>query len=60
MTSPLSLDMVSFFGGFQHLLVNGCSATSCNFDGLTGEDELTALYPAILNQGLGLCMGGFY
>ena len=45
-----SLDMVPLFGGFQHPPVNGCSATSCNFDVLAGEDELTSFYSAILNQ----------
>ena len=30
---------VSFFGGIQHSLVGGCSAASCNFGVLTGEDE---------------------
>ena len=30
---------VSFSGGIQHSLVNGCSAETCNFGVLTGEDE---------------------
>ena len=30
---------VSFFGGFQHSPVDGCSAASFNFGVLTGEDE---------------------
>ena len=30
---------VSFFGGIQHSLVYGCSAVSCNFGVLVGEDE---------------------
>ena len=30
---------VSFFGGVQHSPVNGCSAASCNFGILAGEDE---------------------
>ena len=39
---------VSFLGGIQHGLVNGCSAVCCNFWVLTGEDEHTSLYSAIL------------
>ena len=30
---------VSFFGGIQHSSVDGCSAVSCNFGVLAGEDE---------------------
>ena len=30
---------VSFFGGIQHSPINGCSAESCNFGALIGEDE---------------------
>ena len=30
---------VSFFGGIQHSPVGGCSAASCNFGVLAGEDE---------------------
>ena len=30
---------VSFYGGIQHYPVNGCSAGSCNFGVLAGEDE---------------------
>ena len=31
-SSPLSLDhAVSFFGGYQHPPVDGCSTTSCDF-----------------------------
>ena len=30
---------VSFFGGIQHSPVDGCSAASCNFGVLAGEDE---------------------
>ena len=29
---------VSFFGGFQHSPANGCSASSCNFGVLAGDD----------------------
>ena len=35
-------DGVSFSGGIQHPLVDGCSAESCNFGVLTGEDECTS------------------
>ena len=39
---------VSFLGGIQHSPVDGCSTVSCNFGILTGEDECTSLYSAIL------------
>ena len=39
---------VSFFGGIHNSFVNGCSAASCNFEVLTGEDEHTPFYSAIL------------
>ena len=39
---------VSFFGGIQHSLVDGCSAVICNFGVLTGENEHTSFYSAIL------------
>ena len=39
---------VSFFGGIQHSAVNDCSAVSCNFGVLGGEDERTSFYSAIL------------
>ena len=35
---------VSFWGGIEHSPVNGFSAVSCNFAGLTGEDEHTSFY----------------
>ena len=38
---------VSFFGGLQHSPVDGCSAVSCSFGVLTGEDELMSFYSAI-------------
>ena len=38
-----------FLGGIQHSPDNGCSAMSCNFGVLAGEDELTSFYSAILN-----------
>ena len=39
---------VYFFGGIQHSPVNSCSAASCNFGVLTGEDECTSFYSTIL------------
>ena len=38
---------VSFFGGIQHSAVDGCSAASCSFGVLTGEDEYMSFYSAI-------------
>ena len=35
---------VSFFGGIQHSPVDDCSAVSCNFGVLTGEDEHRELH----------------
>ena len=35
------------FGGIQHSCVNGCSAASCNFGVLIGEDEPTSFYSPI-------------
>ena len=47
--SPLSLDGgVSFFGGFQHVPVDGFSTASCNFGALAGGDERTSFYSIIL------------
>ena len=39
---------VSFFGGIQHSPVDGCSAPSCNFGLLPGEDEGMTFYSSIL------------
>ena len=39
---------VYFFGGIQHSPVDGCSAVSCNFGVLTGEDACTSFYSTIL------------
>ena len=39
---------VSFFGGIQHSPVDGCSAASCSFGILAGEDEHTSSYSSIL------------
>ena len=41
---------VSFFGGIQHSSVDGCSAVSCNFGVLAG-DECTSFYSVILSCG---------
>ena len=38
-----------FYGGIQHSPVGGCSAVSCSFGVLSGEDECTSFYPAILH-----------
>ena len=50
-----------FFGRIQHSLVYGCSATSCNFGVLTGEDEGISFYSAILitSGGHGVICGGY-
>ena len=39
---------ISFFGGIQHSPVDGCSAPSCNFGLLPGEDEGRTFYSSIL------------
>ena len=39
---------VSFTGGIQHPPVDCCSAESCSFGFLAGEDECTSFYSAIL------------
>ena len=41
---------VSFFGEIQHFPISGCSAASCNFGILAGEDECRSFYSAILAQ----------
>ena len=33
---------ISFFGGIQHSPVDGCSAVSCNFGVIAGEDKRTS------------------
>ena len=40
---------VSFFDGIQHFPVDGCSAASCNFGVLAG-DQLMSFYPAICSN----------
>ena len=39
---------LSFFDGIQHSPVNSCSAVSCYFGVLTGEDECMSFYSVIL------------
>ena len=41
---------VSFFGGIRHSPVDGCSAASCNFGVLAGEDERTFFYSTIFED----------
>ena len=41
---------VCFFGGIQHSAVNGCSAASCNFGVLAGEDECTSFYSTVFED----------
>ena len=41
---------VSFFGGIQHSPADSCSAASCNFGVLAGEDERTSFYFTILEK----------
>ena len=38
---------VSFYREIQHSPVDGCSAASCNFGVLAGEDERTSFYSTI-------------
>ena len=40
---------VSFINGLQHSPVNGCSAKTCNFGVLAGEDECMSFYSIILS-----------
>ena len=42
---------VSFFGGIQLSPVDGCSAVSCSFGVLKGEDERTSFFSIILCRG---------
>ena len=51
MASPLPLDVgYLFVCEIQHSPVNGCSAVSCSFGVLTGEDERTSLYATIVHH----------
>ena len=45
---------VSFFGGVQHSPVNGCSAASCNFGVLAGEENSLHPYQAPRSTGEGV------
>ena len=42
------------FCGIQHSPVHGCSVVSCSFGVLTGEDEHTSFYSAILKRNLSI------
>ena len=47
--SPFPLDMgYLFFGGIQHSPADGCSAASCNFGVLAGEDGHTSFSSTVL------------
>ena len=50
--SPLSLDVGHFFGEFQCLPVDDCSAVCCDYGVLAGGSESTSFYYVILNQSL--------
>ena len=57
--SPLSLNTGYLFWGegFQHPPVDGCSTVRCNFGVLTGEDEHTSFYSAILmDHSMDMCV----
>ena len=41
---------MSFFGGIHHSPVDGCSAASCNFGVLAGDNECMSFYSAILDS----------
>ena len=41
---------VSIFGGLRHPPIDDSSAAGCKFAVLTGEDERTSFYSAILNK----------
>ena len=42
-----------FFGGIQQSPVDGCSAASCNFGVLAGEDECMSFYKLMVTRGKG-------
>ena len=46
--------VVSFFGGVQHSPVDGCSAASCNFGVLAGEENSLHPYQAPRSTGEGV------
>ena len=50
---------VSVFGGLQ-CPVNGCSAASCDFGAVMGDDECTSLYSNIVNRKLLSCLVFFF
>ena len=39
-----------FFCGIKYSAVNGCSAASCNFGVLAGEDECTSFYSTVFED----------
>ena len=43
---------VSFYSGFQHPSLDGCSTASCNFGALAGGGERMSFYSVILNQSI--------
>ena len=45
---------VSLFSGIQHSPVGGCSAASCNYGVLKGENECTSFYSGVLKR---FCIG---
>ena len=47
--SPLPVDMGYLFLVGSNILFDGCSAGSCNFGDLAGENECTSFYSTILN-----------
>ena len=50
-----------FFGGIQHSLVNGCSAVSCNFGALTGDEHIRydrQIAWRTMDRGSWHCIGG--
>ena len=47
--SPLCLDVGYFFGGFQCLPVDDCSAVSCDSSAVTRGSKCTSFYSTILN-----------
>ena len=53
---------LSFFGGIQHSPVIGCSAATCSFGVLTGEDEHMSFYSAsyTINASKSLPSGSFH
>ena len=55
-TSSLSLDVVSFFGGFRCPSVDGGLTASCDFGALAGRDEHMAFCSTIFVQ---ICLDSY-